>query len=180
MLQALKSRLPGRGEIVSVYAVLLFFLFSWATITFFWKFPAWLYYATLVEVAVFYLYTAVTEALEGLVYLAVLLLVCALLPAPFFKDRFLARGTIAALALPGWLVLIQYFIAYHDFGPGLALLAATLISGGLAALWMGLSIKFTAFERAARLLAERTPVFLYVYLPLAAVSFLIVLVRNLG
>ncbi|MBI5294292.1 MAG: hypothetical protein HY869_02370 [Chloroflexi bacterium] len=180
MLRVLTSRLPGRGEIGSVYAVILFFLFGWVTIIFFWKFPAWLYYANLGEVAIFYLYTAATEALEGLVYLAAILLLSAVLPASWFKDKFTVRGTIAALALPAWLLLVQYFIAYHEFGRGPAVLAATLISGGLAALWMWLSMKYIALERMARLLAERTPVFLYVYIPIAIISLTILLVRNLG
>lgn len=180
MPSALKSRLPARGEIGSVYAVILFFLFGWATIIFFWKFPAWLYYATLGEIAVYYLYLAVTEALEGLLYLAALLLACALLPASWFKEKFIVRGTIAALALPAFLLLTQYFIAYHEFGKGLAALLALLLAGGLASLWMGLAARRAIFERAARLLAERTPVFLYVYLPLAVVALAILAVRNLG
>ncbi len=180
MLQTLKSRLPDRGEVMSVYAVILFFLFGWATIVFLWKFPAWLYYANLGEVAVFYLYTVFTEVLEGFFYLVILLLLCVLLPVSFFKEHFSVRGTIMGLALPAWLLLMQYFIAFHDFGNGLAVLLSALIAGGLASLWMWLSVKYAIFERVARLLVERTPIFLYVYLPLAALSLVILSVRNMG
>jgi hypothetical protein len=160
--------------------VILFFLFGLATILFFWKFPAWLYYATLGEVAGFYLYTALTEALEGLVYLTALLFFCIALPASWFRDRFIVRGPITALALPTFLLLTQYFIAYHEFGKGLAALLALLLAGGLACLWMWLAARSIVFERAARLLAERAPVFLPVYLPLAAIALVVLAARNLG
>lgn len=180
MFRALQSRLPDFKEILPVYAVLVFFLFGWATIAFFWKLPAWLFYLNLGEVGVIYLYTAFTEFFESLIYLGVLLIFCGFLPAHFLKDRFAVRGTITAIALPGFILLTNYIIAIQKIAPALSALAAFVICGGLAFAWIWLSSRYIVFEQTARFLVERTPVFLYVYAPIVIISLIVVLVRNVG
>ena len=180
MFRAVQSRLPDFKEILPVYAVLVFFLFGWATIAFFWKLPAWLFYLNLREVGVIYLYAAVTELFESLFYLCVLLALAAILPAGILKSRFQIRGTIAAFFILGLIELTSYFIAFQELNSVISVSIALLICGVLGAALIGLSSKYVVFERAIRFLADRMVVFLYVYLPIAGIAFVLVLIRIAG
>ena len=180
MFRAMKSRLPDFNEILPVYAVLVFFLFGWATIDFFWKLPAWLFYLNLGEVGVIYSYGAVTEFIESLIYLCILLVLAAILPAQIMKNKFQIRGTIAALFILGIIELTSYFIAFRDIKPAVSALVALLICGllGTALLW--LSSKYVFIEQVIRQTVDRMVIFLYVYLPMAGIAIIVVLIRNAG
>jgi hypothetical protein len=179
MISAIKSRLPGVKEILPVYAVIVFFLLSWATLAFFWKFPAWLNYLTLGEVTVLYLYAAFTEFLESLVYLLILLLLCIILPSKFLKDGFLVRGTIAAVAMPGLILLVNYLIVFHEFTAWQAALSGLMLMGAVVALLIWLTAKYQTVEKGVLLFGDRTVIFLYLYIPLMIISSVVVLARIL-
>jgi hypothetical protein len=179
MISAIKSRLPQGKEILPVYAVIVFFLLGWATLAFFWKFPAWLNYLTLGEVVVLYLYAAFTEFLESLVYLFFLLLLCTLLPSKLLKDNFPVRGTLAAVALPGLILLTDYLIMFREFAAWQAALAALVIVCVLVMLLIWLSGKYRAVEKGLLAFGDRTILFLYLYIPLMIVSSVVVLARML-
>ncbi len=178
MFRAVESRLPDFEEILPVYAVLVFFLFGWATIDFFWKLPAWLFYLNLGEVGVIYSYAVVTEFIESLIYLCFLLALAAILPVQILKNRFQTRGTIAALVILGFIELTSYFIAFRDRSPGVSALVALLICGLLGGALLWLSSKYVFFEQAIRFVVDRMIIFLYVYLPMAGIAFIVVLIRN--
>jgi len=180
MFRALQSRLPDFKEILPVYAVLVFFLFGWATIAFFWKLPAWLFYLNLGEVGVIYSYAAVTEFLESLIYLCFLLALAAILPAQILKNRFQIRGAIAALFILGFIELTSYFIAFRELAPAVSALVALLICGVLGAALLWLSSKFVFFEQAICFAVDRMIIFLYVYMPIAGIAFIVVLIRAAG
>ncbi len=180
MFRAMKSRLPDFKEILPVYAALVFFLFGWATIAFFWKLPAWLFYLNLGEVGVIYSYAALTEFFESLIYLCILLALAAILPAQILKNRFQIRGTIAALFMLGLIELTSYFIAFQELNPAASALYALLICVVLGAALLWLSSKYVFFDRAVRIVVDRLVIFLYVYLPIAGISLILVLIRIAG
>ena len=179
MISAIKSRLPGVKEILPVYAVIVFFLLSWATLVFFWKFPAWLNYLTLGEAAVLYLYAAFTEFLESLVYLLILLGLCFILPSKLLKDVFPVRGIPAAVALPGFILLADYLIVFQELAVWQAIPASLAIMGGVFALLIWLSGRYSSVQKGMLLFGDRTMIFLYIYLPLMLISSVVVLARVL-
>lgn len=127
-----------------------------------------------------YLYAAVTELFESLLYLFILLALAAILPAEILKNRFQIRGTIAALFMLGFIDLTSYFIAFHELNPAVSALYALSICGVLGAVLLWLSSKYVFFERAVRFAVDRAIIFLYVYLPIAAIALIVVLVRVAG
>lgn len=180
MFRAIQSRLPDFKDILPVYAVLVFFLFGWATVAFFWKLPAWLFYLNLEEVGVIYSYAAVTEFFESLIYLFILLVIAAILPAQLLKNRFQIRGTISALFILGFIELTSYFIAFRELTPIVSALTALLICGVLEAGLFWLSSKYVFFDQAVRFAVDRLIIFLYVYLPIAGIAFILVSIRIAG
>jgi hypothetical protein len=179
MFSAIKSRLPGAQEVLLVYAVCVFFLFSWTTITFFWKLPAWLNYLTLGEITTTYFYTVFTEFLESLLYLLLTLMICAILPPVFLRDKFSVRGTLLVTALPAAILLVQYWIVFRELKVWQSTLLTVGIVGIIFALLIWLSDRFQAVATGIALFADRATTLLYIYVPLMLVSSIVVLFRML-
>lgn len=180
MISTVKKRLPTFREVLSVYGVIIFILFSWATIIFFWRLSAWLYYLNLGEIGVLYAYAASTEFVESLIYLTILLLLCMALPGAVLKEHFSVRGTIIAIAMPGFVLLADYLIAIRDFTPVISIPMAFAVSAGLALMWIWLASRYKALGQAADFIMERVSIFTYVYTMIAVISLVVVLIRNVG
>src|SRR5688572_9713921 len=103
------KRFPPYASILSVYAVICFMIYSWTTLTMFWKFPSWLFNLTLDEIIGINAYSFTLNLFEGIFMLGALLFLCMLLPAGFLKDDFTIRGTIIIACLLGSAMLHLYF-----------------------------------------------------------------------
>lgn len=174
----LKSRLPNRDAIASVFAIIAFLVYGWTTVVFLWKLPSWLLFLTLDEILAVFAYSMVSALLESLTALAVLLFACLILPSHWMRDVFVARGTTAALFGLGSVMLYMYWFAIvgDDLLPALPLWSL----GGLLVtlLFAFLSPRLRVWACAAAWLSDRLIIFLYLFLPLSLVSLLIVIYRN--
>lgn len=86
----LLKRFPAFPQVLSVYAVIAFMLFTWCILWFFWNLTSWLNFMDLGMLLATFSYAMLVSFLEGLTALALLLVFLFILPASSFKDHFVA------------------------------------------------------------------------------------------
>ncbi|MBI5951024.1 MAG: hypothetical protein HY865_05160 [Chloroflexi bacterium] len=176
------GRLPSRRNILGVYAVIVFLVYSWTLATSFYKLPSWLFYLNIGQVLSIYAYAFSADVLDSVLALAgVLVLDLTLFLALRNAEEFQSRSIIVVLvALISSAVRIIFFPDYEDI--------SGFLSGELTWWSISLPLGFLAAVGISKIrwarkildgIAERAVVFLYIYLPLSLVSLLVVLIRNL-
>ena len=144
--------------------------------TFFWKIPSWLFYLTPVEIGVIFSYSMSVALFESVFWLAVLLVVSFVLPSRLLRDNFVARagwfiitflGVLALYLVPKLTItgIVEYFYEWFLLALAVALLVTVL------------STKLSFMRIIIIGLSERMTVLLLIYLPLSAISLLVILFR---
>jgi hypothetical protein len=172
VLLRLRHRLPGLSEAAPVYSVIAFIVYSWAIVVFLWNLPAWLFYLRLDEILVVFAYRMVACLAESLAALAVLLIICFILPPGFLKNAFVLRGTAAAICVLGSIVLFWNHFMSSDVNFWVPRSIALAIFFGL------FSTRIKAIASFLRWLSNSMLIFLYIFLPVSLVSLIAVLARN--
>jgi hypothetical protein len=179
-MNTILNRFPNFSAIIPVYAVISFPIFSWTTIVWFWKLPYWLNFLTAGEIGSIFSYSMVAAFFESMVVISFLLLLCFILPARIFRDRFVVRGTWLALGLT---------VAFLGSGVwrgflGFSYIQFSLLSWSLASLLVILvftiaAARFRFMARVAEWLSDRLIVFLYILIPVSMLSIIVVFIRNI-
>ena len=73
-LNLLQSRIPRGNEIISVFAVAVFMVYTWTMYVSFWNLPSWLMYLEIGEIFSIYAYAFLVNFLESILLLSVALL----------------------------------------------------------------------------------------------------------
>jgi hypothetical protein len=175
----LKSRLPASSAILPVFAVISFLVYGWTLVIFFWKLPSWVMFLTLDEILVNLAYAMTAALLESLAVLGLFLLLSILLPAAMMKDVFVTRGTVAALIGLGSIMLYMYRFSEVGYSFLDDLLLWNLSSLALTLLLTFLAPRLNFIVRLAAWTSDRVTVFVYLFLPISALSLIVVLYRNL-
>ena len=174
----MRRRLPDFQAILQVYALIAVMFAGWTITSFLWKLSAWLLLLNLGELLTIFAYALAANFLESLIILSVLLAVCAVFPAPAFRDDFVVRGAILALGLIGSLMAFVVSEIQFGFDIGFRLwlppLAVLVVTGFL----LHRSSRNYRMRWAAMWLADRFVVFLFVLLPLFALGSVYVILRN--
>jgi len=179
VLSALQTRIPDKRNIVTVFAVAMFLVYSWTLFTSFWKLPSWLFFLQFGEILSIYAYAFVVNFLESLLLLVVALLPAVLLPRTWWTDTFIPRGVALILIILGSAILHMSLYATPDTRPafvggqllwwvGTVLLAVLLT-------WVAGSVKW--LRSGLESMADRFMIFFYIYLPLTMIAFLVVVAR---
>jgi len=173
------KRLPNFQAALQVYAVIAVLFSGWTMTAFLRKLPSWLLTLNMGEILTVFSYAMVTNLVESLIVLLLLLTICVLIPPSILRDDFAVRGTILAIGLIGALIVFLSLNMQLNIENGVQLwigLFATL-------LFMAILLVFSAksrFVRSAALwLSDRLIVFLYVLIPLFVLMFVYVIFRNI-
>jgi hypothetical protein len=181
-LNAIKSRLPTRQEILPVFAVFAFFGFSWALYRMFWYVPSWLEYLSLWKVLTIAAYVLAFALVESIVMTGLIALFSLAFPPRMFKDHFVLQGCGLASLVSLASVLLQRKISlvYR-----LEIWQMILFPAGFLVFLVGFVLlanwlvrRFPVLLRLGNTLAERMTIFAYLYAPLGLLGLLIVIFRN--
>lgn len=174
-----RSRLPQTHDIMLVLACCMLLVFSWSILWFFQKMPGWLPFLPLWEVLSIFAYTQMFALLESLFVLLLLVVLAVVLPPRFFRDSFVAQGSMLLFMTAFWIILFQsIWFNVVEWAAGKLFLWFTL------ALFTLLISSFLV-HRSKRLrkvlfaLADRISVLLYLYVPLGVLGLAVVVARNL-
>jgi len=179
MLTVLKNRLPSLQQIIAVYGLISLIIYCWTLIWFFWKLPSWEYFMNMGEIAIVIAYAVATNFIESLTVLLMLLLLCVVLPAKWFKDFFLSRGSSLVILGLGYMMYISSHIASNNDSYPTNLVRLIPAIGLLILLLTFLIGRISFLRRLFEELADRASIFSYIFPPLGFISLLIIITRNI-
>lgn len=173
------KRLPNKNQILSVYAVGVTILYTWAAIiTIRDSLFNWILYFNTIELLVLTAYIMAGTFLESLFLIATLLLICVVLPQTWFADRFVVRGTVLVIA---FLSSIMYYYTQTPLGEALVNLYKWILFFLFITIVLILMVEYIKpAGMVAELVAERSMLFLYIYLPISFISLIVIIIRNIG
>lgn len=172
-------RLPNKNQIISVYAVGVTILFSWATIMLIRdSLFNWILYFNVIEILSLTTYIMSSAFFESILLIAVLLLVGVILPRAWLIDKFVIRGSSIIIAFLGAII---YYNTQTPLGEALINIYKFPVAFGIGYLVLLSAAKYSSLvEKTIELIAERCTIFLYVYMPISLISVVVILFRNLG
>jgi len=179
-MKKLLARLPDRQSVLNVYATAVFMVYGWTLLASFWKVPSWLFFLKVSEVLAVYAYSFVVNFLESMILLTLVLLAGVILPGRWWRRHFTSSSMVWIIVGIGSMMLRLYLnrtpAEWEEFLYGqwiwwgytflLAFILHLVVS------------RFSWPQKGLEALADRLTVFLYIYLPLTAISFIVVFVRN--
>lgn len=180
-MSKLIARLPEGRSVIGVYAVAVFLVYGWTLMASFWKVPSWMYFLKIGEILSVYAYSFAIDFAESILILFVMLLVGLLLPKHWWNDQFTAKSVVWISVLLGSVMLRLYTNRSPEFWEDFVYNQWTWW-GYTVLLGIVLSILFshvTWLRKGLEGLADRLVVFLYIYMPLTALSIIVVFVRNI-
>jgi len=175
----MSERFPKFQAILQVYAVIAVMLSGWTLTAFLRKLPSWLLTLNMGEIFTVLSYSMVTNLIESLILLLLILAICFSLPPRILRDDFAVRGTILSLGLVGSLMAYLKFHVQFAIGNPANLLITPLAVLLLTAALLVFSSKFRFIESAFLWLSDRLVIFLFILMPLYIVLFAYVLFRNI-
>lgn len=177
LLDILKNRLPARTEMLLALSTAAFLVFTWSMRALFFNFPAFLLSYTAGEILVIAAYMLAFALLETLLVTAVLIAVAAVLPGRLFKEGFSYKASFLLIVFGAISVHMQFVMTNQ---PKTDFLLLELVRA--LALWI-VPVLLTHFLAPVRKIVldvlDRLTIFSYIYLPLGALSLLVVTFRLL-
>ena len=177
----MQKKLPTLNEIIPVYSVILFIVFTWTLIIMFYFLPSWLVDIPIKEIIDLITYPFSFALLESLLLIFAIYLMGLILPGRFFNDQFTAQGTVTVMFVS---------IAAITFHPHLSELSLIrlrylviipfiflLILFGVAVLFSFIFERYKVIPQLITKFSERMVIFLAIYLPIGFLSILLVLIR---
>jgi hypothetical protein len=174
-LATFRQRLPQKRDMVLAFAFCVFLVFSWSILVFFRKVPYWLLFLDTLDLISSLAYALSFALLESVAILSIWILAGIVLPARFLRERFVALGGGTILVSGIWVIADHTNIIGFLESP----LWPLLCLGSLVATYL-LIYHSHHLQNILTSLAERLTVLLYLYVPAALASLVIVIIRNLG
>jgi hypothetical protein len=176
------ERLPSRRDVLGVYAVIVFVVYSWTLVTSFYKLPSWMFYLTVGQILAQYAYAFCISFLDSILALAgILLLDLTIFLAFRNMEEFQSRSILMVLGL--LISSMTRLILFPDYEQMEKFLSGELTWWAIAiSLTLAVAIGVSKIRRARdafKGIVDRIGIFLYIYLPLTFISLVVVLIRNL-
>ena len=180
------SRAPASREILGVFGVVSFAVFSWAVRGFLFKIPAFTLYFGLSSDLAILCYMFAFALIESLLITGLLIALATLLPARILRDGFAYKGFLVVLVTTLTMILFELNYKIEDFKDILTgnyasippfvigLVVSILALVGL----LRLSQSSRRLQGIASFLTEQVSLFAYIYVPLGLIGLAVVLVRN--
>jgi hypothetical protein len=161
-----------------VYAVIVLMVYGWTILKFNYNLPGWLYFLNLGEIMSILAYSMVTNLLESLVVLAGVIALGFVLPKRIFSDAFIARGASLSILVLGFMMYVAGQFSTKQYYP------ATLVRWGPAIFVLIMLVVYAlgrvqVTRKVIEFFADRAIIFLYITIPLSAISLAAVLLQNI-
>lgn len=172
------KRIPSLGQLAPVYSIIVVVIYAWSILRFFWRLPSLLYSSTAGEIAITYAYLTTVNFFESITILLIPIFLSTILPGRWFFDRFVTKGSLLVSLGLWYLAYIASHISAEApfpydlirWSPAVAVLILVLVF---------LLDQISFLRKIVTELADRLTVFLFISIPISAVSLLVVLIRNI-
>lgn len=183
MTEQEKRIFPPRKEIIQIYAILTLLVYSWTVLLIIYDIPRLMLFLTPWDLISTFSYSMLMAFFDSIIFIVIVLLLSLALSRRFLGENYVPVIGGIAISSYAWICFIR-FLYMIDLRTGtgwtdnqfVPLLLIALASTSLVGLLVP-RIKFLKNLIAA--LSERSVVFIYIYLPLSAISLLIILFNNL-
>ena len=174
----ISNRIPKQKEILPVYAIIVLMIYGWTILKFNYNVPGWLYFLNIGEMMSIFAYSMTVNLLESMIVLLGVIAVGVVLPKKWFADAFIARGVSLSILALGLMMYIADQFNTKEYYPAdiIRWLPAVLILIGLVIYFLG-RVPFA--RKAIEFFADRAIIFLYISIPVSALSLIVVLIRNI-
>ena len=177
-----RNRFASFQDIVLVFAACAVPAHSWSILRFSEQLRGWLFHLSSWDVIGIFAYTQTVALLDSVMVLLVLILLGAILPARLFRDKFVAQGSMVVFLTSGWAIAARYteifpFTIFAWLSKRF-FLGAVLYLASIGVPYV-LIRRYRHLEEAINSFTERLTVLLYVYVPIAFLSVIIVILRNI-
>jgi hypothetical protein len=179
----MRKRFPAFNDILQVFAFTAFLTYGRLLYVFAWKLPSWLKNLTPDEILALLAYSLAFALLETSIFVLAVSAIAGILPSKWLRDDFITRGAWALLVwVISWTI---YFVRVQLLGLELGLTMAdyvypwifvTLALGALAGF---LSSRIRFMRTFAAWLADRTLIFLFIFIPASLIGAIAVIIRNI-
>lgn len=179
----LSRQWPDKKDIMGIYAVIVFLVYSWMLVTSFYMLPSWMFYLSIGQILSLYAYSFSINLFESILLLAgVLILEFTIFLGLRNNQEFQPRSILLVVFLLGLMMArLIVFKGYEE--------ASTFVSTEL--LWWGIGLptslllavigsKMRWLQSLLNIISERLTIFLYIYIPLSFIALIVVLIRNIN
>lgn len=174
----LRNRLPTKHESFLVFTTAFVIIYSWSTLAFFNYLPGWMLFLDTWTIAGIFAYSQVFALFESLLALLFLVVVAAALPGRLFRERFVAQGAVIVFLAAAGAIILQV-TREIPLWPSKTLIfgiLAFLLMVGILSWFVG---KYESIKAGIEKLIDRLVLLFYVYAPFVAISFVIIMLRNI-
>ena len=173
---------PKWQEVLYVFGVVVFLVYSWAVRGFFYQLSSLRLYHTIGEILAVFSYVMAFALLESILVISGLVFLGIVLPQKWLRDGFAYKGFVVALVMGVAMIGLHYYM----FSLRYAMPPLGILFSGFGAAIILLVVLILISQNNARLqsfllsMAERVQIFLYLYIPLGLVGLAVVFLRNLS
>ena len=172
------NKIPRWEKIIPVFAVIVMMLYTWSLLHFFWRLPSWLNFSTLGQIAILFSYMVNVNLIESILVLLGLIVLCVIFPSTWFYDQFVTKGvSLTLLGLGGLMTLNQYMLDDILSPEKMLIKFAAFIAAVFILTY--LIDRVSILKKGLEELANRMVVFLYIWMPISALSLLSMAIRNI-
>jgi hypothetical protein len=163
-----------------VFAACVVPIYSWSIVAFLERMPGWLLFLNSWDLIGAFAYTQAFAFLESTIVLLILIVLSVILPARFFRHRFVAQGSMTMFLTLVWAIALRNLkgkAGVVSWTLKAFFLWLVLYSTSIGASYMFIH-RFKRLEESINAFIERLTVLLYVYVPITFLSLMIVILRN--
>ena len=130
------------------------------------------------EILATFSYILATNLLESLVVLCAPIFMSILLPAKWFHDLFVVRGTALIVPGLGYLIYIAYHFQSRNEYPAIFFKTRSVsLAFSILLVFVFLAGKVNVLRKVIEFIADRAIIFLYIFIPLSLISVGTILFR---
>jgi hypothetical protein len=163
---------------LALFAACVFIVYSWAIFAFLDRLPSWVVHQGWWDLIGVFAYAQILALVDSLLPFLVLIVLGAILPGRLLRDCVVAFGSAAVLITAVWSATFQRYSKAMAEWPLQKLVMWAALYGMSIATAYALIYRLQWLKQAVQSVAERLTVFLYLYLPMTAISIFIAAVRN--
>lgn len=172
----LLKRLPTFEQIKQVYAVIVAILYSWSVFTTIDN--SWVLFFNIIDILNLFAYIFAAAFLESLIIIGVLLLISLFFSKTLLDNRFVIYGTVLTITFLGSIIYLYsqtWTIGILDYIDQWIIFFCVIT---FITLFLTKKLKFV--QRIIMTFADMCITFLYIFLPISAISIVYVFIRNLS
>jgi hypothetical protein len=161
-------------DFIPVCGVVVTLVYGWSLYRFLWVLTGWVNYLTAEEITGIFFYSLTVSLVDSSIVLFTLVGLSFLLPPKWLRDHFVFRGSFSAL----YILIFAMYLTLNTIPLdqlGVQLLVALV---GLVFLHLVVG-RFQRLRLLIEAIADRSIVFLYIYIPLSVLGIISVIIRNI-